>query len=135
MRKLLFFTLTLLMLQSCASFDKSQTNPFPLTENNLSDLDGTYEIVQIDYDSVFKEYKRQVWVWNNFLTDIDRKLLKDTIYIDSSKNYKFGLKVLSPRKIKVIYIENDTVFRERILKAKLKNDGYLYLKKIGRAHV
>jgi len=35
---------------------------------------------------------------------------------------------LSSKRIKIEYIENGKVFRERILKTKLKRDGYLYLR-------
>ena len=44
------------------------------------------------------------------------------------KTYSFDLKVLNPKKLKVSYLENGEIFRERILKTKLKKDGYLYLK-------
>jgi hypothetical protein len=128
MRNLIYFLIAFSLLQSCASFDKDLTNPPPLNEKNLSDLNGVYEIKQIDYDTVFKKFDQQMWTGNNFLKEIDRKLIKDTLHLDSLKSYKFGLKVLNKRNIKISYIENDTVFRERILKAKLKKDGYLYLK-------
>ncbi|MFC0605863.1 hypothetical protein [Winogradskyella pulchriflava] len=128
MRNLIYFLTTLLLFQSCASFDNDLTNPYPLNESNLSELDGIYEIKQVDYDTVFKKFNQQMWTGNNFLEEIDRKLIKDTLHLDSLKNYKFGLKVLNKKKIRISYIENDTIFRERMLKAKLKKDGFLYLK-------
>lgn len=128
MKNLFFYLIIFLLLQSCASFDKDLTNPYPLNERNLSELDGIYEIRQVDYDTVFKKFNRQMWTGNNFLKEIDRKLIKDTLHLDSLKNYKFGLKVLNKKKVRISYIENDTIFRERTLKAKLKKDGFLYLK-------
>ena len=128
MRNLFYYLITFLLLQGCASFDKDLTNPYPLNESNLSELDGVYDIKQIDYDTAFKKFDRQMWTGNNFLPEIDRKLIKDTLHLDSLKNYKFGLKVLNKKRVRISYIENDTVFRERTLNAKLKKDGFLYLK-------
>jgi len=121
-----------ILFQSCASFDKELINPNPLNKDKLSELDGRYGIVHNKFDSIliYKEenYNRQIWNSNNFLTEIDRKLIKDTLEIDTLKTYAFDLKVLSPKRIKIEYIENGKVFRKRILKTKLKRDGYLYLR-------
>ncbi len=124
----LVFLMPLLILQSCASFDKKVINPYPLNKHNVYELNGLYEIVQIDYDSVYKKYSKKMWGWNNFFKEIDRKRIKDTLHLDSLKSYKFELEVLNKNKIKISYIENETVFRERIQKTRLKKDGYLYLK-------
>lgn len=128
MRNLFYYLITFLLFQSCASFDNDLTNPYPLNELNLSELNGIYDIKQINYDTVFKKFDRQLWTRYNFLQEIDRKLIKDTLHLDSLKNYKFGLKVLNKKTIRISYIENDTIFRERTLKAKLKKDGFFYLK-------
>ncbi|WP_452233022.1 hypothetical protein [Lacinutrix sp. MEBiC02595] len=128
MKRIIYFLIPILILQSCATFDKNLTNLSPLKKSNLSELDGLYEIAQIDYDTVFKKFKQQMWTGNNFLEEIDRKLIKDTLHLDSLKTYKFGLKMINEKKIKISYIENNKVFRERILKTRLKKDGYLYLK-------
>ena len=120
------------LFQSCVSFDKALINPNPLNKKKLTELNGRYGIVHNEFDSIYinKEYNynRQIWNSNNFFTEIDRKLIKDTLKIDTLKTYEFDLKVLSPTRIKIDYIENGKVFRERILKTKLKRDGYLYLK-------
>lgn len=99
-----------------------------MTKSNLSDLNGVYSIVQVGYDSINKKYNRSTWVYQNFLKEIDRNLLKDTLQLDSLKYYDFELKVLNESELKIKYLENDQVFRERTLKTKLKKDGYLYLK-------
>lgn len=117
-----------IVFQSCASFDKELINPNPLNKENLSDLNGRYGIVYLESDSIKKRNKNQVWVHKNFLKEIDRKLIKDTLKLDSLKTYAFDLKVLNPKKIQISYIENGIMFKERILKTKLKKDGYLYLK-------
>jgi len=117
-----------IIFQSCASFDKELINPKPLNKKNLNDLNGKYGVVHTKFDSITKQSNRQIWQWNNFLTEIDRKLIKDTLKIDSLKTYAFDLNLISQKKIKVKYLENGEVFRERIIKCKLKKDGYLYLK-------
>ena len=117
-----------ILIHSCASFDKNLTNPNPLNRQNLTDLNGTYGIVQLKFDSISKNYKKQIWTYNNFFKEIDRKLIKDTLKLDSLNKYYFNLKVISPRKIKFEYIENGNIFKERTLKTRLKKDGYLYLK-------
>lgn len=129
----LYIILILVILfQSCASFDKELINPNPLNRENLTELNGRYGIVHNKFDSIYinkeSNYNRQIWNSNNFLTEIDRKLIKDTLEIDTLKTYALDLKVLSPKRIKINYIENGKVFRERILKTKLKSDGYLYLR-------
>ena len=35
---------------------------------------------------------------------------------------------MSPKKIKIEYLENGKIFKERLVKANLKRDGYLYLR-------
>ena len=71
---------------------------------------------------------KQIWQYNNFLTEIDRKLIEDTLKIDSLKTYSFELKIVSPKKIRIGYLENGDIIRERVLRYNLKKDGYLYLK-------
>ena len=70
MRNLFYYLITFLLLQGCASFDKDLTNPYPLNESNLSELDGVYDIKQIDYDTAFKKFDRQMWTGNNFLQEL-----------------------------------------------------------------
>jgi hypothetical protein len=121
-----------ILFQSCASFNKELINPNPLNKEKLTELNGRYGIVHNKFDSIHidKEhnYNHQIWNSNNFFTEIDRKLIKDTLEIDTLKHYSFDLKVLSPKRIKIDYIENGKVFRERIIKTRLKRDGYLYLR-------
>lgn len=113
-----------LIFQSCASFQKDVVNPNFLTENNLDKLNGKYEATNINFDSI----KKKSWEHNNFLREIDRKLLKDTLKLDTLKRYHFKLKCLNRKSIKISYLENDKVFRERTIKGKFKKDGYFYLK-------
>ncbi len=121
---LITIIISTLYFQSCASFKKNLINQNPLTEKTLTDLNGKYGISNSKADSVSNNY----WVYNNFLTEIDRKLLKDTLQFDTLKTYHVELKVLNKKKLKISYLENSIIFRERIIKTKLKSDGYLYLK-------
>lgn len=123
MLKNLFFLFLCVAISSC-SFRRDLINSSPLRENNLHQLNGVYDVRDEDADSVSKRY----WMRNNFLTEIDRKILADTLKIDSLKSYAFKLSILSKKKMQISYIENNRVIRERYIKTKLKKDGYLYLK-------
>lgn len=123
---LLIITSILIFLFQQCSFKKDLTNPQPLNKKNLSEINGHYEIVESDFDSL--QGKRQIWTSNNFLKEIDRKLLKDTLKLDSTKNYYFDLEVIDSKNLRINYIEEDKIIRTRTLKTKLKKDGYLYLK-------
>ncbi|WOI23860.1 hypothetical protein [Nonlabens ulvanivorans] len=121
--------LLVIILQSCATFDKELLNTNPLHKENLSTLNGSYHIISIKDDSLAKKWNSKSSLQrNNFLKEIDRKELKDTLKIDSLKTYSVELEVLNPKQLQINYIENGRVFRERIIKTKLKKDGYLYLK-------
>lgn len=128
MKNLLLAFIIFIIFQSCVSFE-STFNPYKLDKNNLNQLDGIYEIKHASYNSKYDGANSSYTPYSkNFFREIDRNLLRDTIKIDSSKNYKFGLYVLSDKLIKIDYIQDDSVFRSRTLKTKLKKDGYLYLK-------
>ena len=112
--------------QSCATFDKGVANPHHLTSSNISNLDGTYNNDFIGSDSLEGYFTHR----DNFLSEIDRKLFRDTLYLffDSTKTYQFELKVIDASKIRVSYLENNLVMRVRDIEGKLKSDGYFYLK-------
>lgn len=114
-----------LLFQRC-SFKKDLTNPYPLNKQNLVELNGRYEVVDSKFDSL--QGKRQIWMYNNFFREIDRKLLKDTLKLDSSETYSCELEIIDSKNLKINYLKNETIIRTRTLKTKLKKDGYLYLK-------
>ncbi|MBL85666.1 MAG: hypothetical protein CMO82_03285 [Winogradskyella sp.] len=115
------------MFQSCASFDKEFVNPNPLKTQNLHNLEGTYDIANIVFDSIKNEKVSYFNTHANFFKEIDRKLIKDTLGLNNTNDYKFELKVLNPKKIKISYLKNGEIIRERDIKTKLKKDGFLYL--------
>lgn len=127
MKKLMLLTIIIglvLLFQRC-SFKKDLTNPYPLNKQNLSELNGRYGVVESEFDSL--QGKRQIWMYNNFFQEIDRKLLNDTLKLDSNKIYHCELEIIDSKKLKINYLENKKIIRTRILKTKLKKDGYLYL--------
>lgn len=128
MKKILLLLIVVTCLTNCAVYDKNLNNTNPLDKENIHQLNGQYHITEIGIDSVNQVYHSQMWTENNFLKEIDRKLLKDTLQLDSMKKYTVALKIINEKKLKITYLENDIVFRERFLKIKLKKDGYLHLK-------
>lgn len=125
---MLVLVIVALCLSNCAVFDKNLENSNRLDKSDFNKINGQYHITEIGFDSINKVHHSQMWTANNFLREIDRKLLKDTLHLDSMKRYKFELKIITDKKLKVTYYENDVVFRERFIKTKLRKDGYLYLK-------
>jgi len=113
-----------LILQSCASFQKNAINPKLLTEKNITELNGKYNIIDIEADSI----RKKNWASNNFFTELESKIFFKPTKLDTLKTYQFELKVLSKKRIQINYLENDKIFKERIVKGKLKKDGYFYLK-------
>jgi len=126
MKSKLSIILLIILLASCSTFDKNLKNSYPLNSNNLTNLNGKFSIINQNNDSIIKRHN--LLFSNNLISELDRKLLKDTIKIDNINNYKVELTVINKKKIKLSYIKNDKITRERILRAKLKKDGYLYLK-------
>jgi len=111
------------IFQSCATFKSSPNEISTLERSNLELLNGRYEISSSEHLEKFKSFD-----YHNFLREIDRKILKDTLDIDSTKHNQVELNVLNSRRLEVKYLEDDKVIRRRIIKIKLKKDGYLYLK-------
>ncbi|WP_157263920.1 hypothetical protein [Pedobacter sp. Leaf176] len=118
---MLLFTL---VYSGCVTFEKNLINPYPLNAANVKKLNGVYDIKERKPDSVTQKY----WMYNNFLTEIDRKLMADTFKLDSFKRYKFELLVLDGSHLQINYIENEQIIKERILNTSLRKDGYMYLK-------
>ncbi|WP_143273571.1 hypothetical protein [Aquimarina sp. MAR_2010_214] len=118
-----------IFFQNCASFDNSISNPKTLTKNNLADLNGKYEIMYLEFDSISKAYKTKKSIHRNFFTLTDLKSGKERIKLDNLKSYHFELNTISPKKTRITYLENGKIFQEVVVKTELKKDGYLYLKK------
>lgn len=121
-RVLIMFTI---ILQSCVSFKEGLKNPNPVSEIFIKSLNGTYQAWDLDR----RNWKpMELWKYDDFFDEIDRKLLKDTSAWDTTSTRNFQLEAINRNKIQVTYIKNDTVVRTRIIRTNLKKDGYLYLK-------
>ncbi len=125
--RLLFSLSVMIGMASCASYDKSVENPSFLNKTNYKKLNGTYQ-ANTKKDS-FRFSTGDWYVYDyNFLHEIDRKLWKDTLGLDTVSEYSFRLEARSQKSLRVLYLKNDSVFRERNLKTRLTNKGYIQLK-------
>ena len=100
-----------------------------MTKNNLSELNGKYEIMFLEFDSISNTYKSKESIHRNFITETNLKSEKKAIELDRLKKYHFELKAISSKKIRITYLENGKILQEKVVKTELKKDGYLYLKK------
>lgn len=126
--RLLFLVTSFGTLSSCATFSKTVENPTRLHRDNFELVNGTCSISSTQSDSIEKATGYKHWYHHNFLEEIDRKLIKDTLVIDTTSTYAVRLQMKNPKVLKIDYIVNDKVFRERSLKAKITKDGYVKLK-------
>lgn len=129
-KKSTFYLMIILMfiLQSCVSYDNTMTNPRILSNENLNELNGRYGIVAVKIDGDSFSRINDNWTEDNFFTENNRGYLKRNMQLDSLKSYSFELKILSSKSLQISYIEDDKILCERIIKTKLKKDGYLYLR-------
>ncbi len=124
MRVYILLSSVFFLFYGCLSFKEVDSQKNNLDITNIKKLNGNYEIVQISNDSIYKKQR----IYSNLFQQLDRKLIKDTLHIDSLKTYSLKIDILNEKKMKLLYLENDTIFRERVIKTKLKKDGFLYLK-------
>lgn len=118
----------LLSFSSCAGFKNKFENPTFLTKENVYLLNGVYNADNVISDSKEDSLKPTLIYHHNFLQEIDRKLLDDTLNFKPNKVYSFGLEMLSPKTLKISYLEDGRIYRTRTIKAKITKDGYLKLK-------
>lgn len=117
-----------IVLQSCVTFKEGLKNSNPINEDFIKSINGTYQVWDLDKNNWKLLKPTDVWIYNDFFHEIDRKLLKDTLPDDKTITRKFQLEVINKNKLRINYIKDDQVIRTRIIKTKLENDGYLYLK-------
>ncbi|WP_432412783.1 hypothetical protein [Rasiella sp. SM2506] len=98
-----------------------------MNPTNVGLLNGKYTVESIP-DSI-KDSNGEWSVYSrNFLNEIDRKLIKDTLVFDTISEYSFRLEMKNSKSIQIEYLKDNAVFRSRTLKAKITKDGYLKLK-------
>ncbi|RZS90618.1 hypothetical protein [Aquimarina brevivitae] len=120
----LLIVVSSLLIQGCASFPKNRSNPYILNEKRLNVLNGVYKAIHSEADTIGKIH----WSYISFFNEIDRKIFNPSIKLDTLKKYTFELEVLNTKRIKICYLENDDKIGEEVIKGKVKNDGYFYLK-------
>ncbi|WP_196894355.1 hypothetical protein [Aureivirga marina] len=105
MKKLIIILLPFLFL-SCGIFKEEYDSHLKLTENNIENLNGT------------------------FYTDaIDEKINRiKHPNLDAKKELNFEIKILNHKKIKLNFLDENTIVKSQVLKYKLKKNGFLYLK-------
>lgn len=124
--KIIIVLILSFLIQNCASFDEKLINPNPRNQKNLNELNGKYTIVAKN-DSL-NSTNQQSWIYSNFLSEIDRRVVFNVPELDSTITYYFNLKILNEKKLRIDFLNQNQVFRSETLKYKLKNNGYLYLK-------
>lgn len=118
---IIIFILTLLSI-SCAPFSKTSKTLSQLQEVNT--INGSYSIYPIvdtaqsifpynAFELFYREYGRGI---------------KDTLKLDSSKNYQISIRIIDEQYLRVDHLENSKLLRTLKLKYYSKQDGYLYLK-------
>ena len=126
MNKILSIIILTILCTGCVTFDKTLQNSNPLNIENVREINGKYAIVAKN-DSL-NNYNQSNWINNNFLSEIDRKVVFNIPKLDSTKIYFFDLEILNDKKISINFLENEQIIRNETLRYKLENDGYLYLK-------
>jgi len=97
-----------IFLGSCATF-KPATEIKYLPNSTLENINGKFDGESLIYS-------------------LDRKLLFNTLILDTLKFYKVELNLLSPKRLEAIYYADDIIFDIKSFKVKSKNDDFLYLK-------
>lgn len=125
--RLLFILVVIVISSSCAPFQHTVENPTRLQKQTIAKLNGTYHFRSQFIDSLHGEGRG--WRYNqNFFNELDRKLLKDTLVLDSTGQYAFQLTMENSKRMQVNFIKDDTIFCKRSFKTKLTKDGYIKLK-------
>ncbi|WP_370479056.1 hypothetical protein [Tamlana flava] len=131
---LLSCTILLNLVMSCACFPKKQ---FPETShinaNNINLLEGTYAMKNCfpeDSDGIIdmgldNDESNQ---YPTFFHEVHNGLLVKPLKINSKKNYTFSLKISSPKRIEIEYLEDDLIVRKKNIRYTLKEDGFVYIK-------
>lgn len=131
--KIFLFVLIISSIVSCANFPKAIVNPYIINEENINSVNGKYYFKELNRSSLtdstsFSYSKTDIGFTHTFFDEIDSRLFTKPIEIDSSESYSFELKVLNSKRIELNYLENEKTIRHHIIKYKIKDDGYLYIK-------
>jgi len=132
-----FYTLigslmSLILATSCVSFPKRVPSS-PINKTSLSNLNGTYSLKHnhaastTDSTSMWYLSEDELSPNYTFFDELNNGVFVKSMNIDTSKQYKFTLKILNSKKMQLDYIENDSIIRGNRIRYKLKKDGFVYL--------
>jgi len=138
MKRHSFYTLIgslmiLILTTSCASFPKRVLTS-PIDKTNLSHLNGTYSLKHnhasstTDSTSMWNLSEAELSSNYTFFDELNNGVFVKSMKIDTSKQYKFTLKILNSKKMQSDYFENDSIIRSNRIRYKLKKDGFVYLR-------
>lgn len=111
-------------LCSCASFPKDPASPKSNTGDLATQLNGTYLINPIETESVSPSFR-----YDNLYSRVNRKhKTRDTLVMRELDGSHFELELKDEKELIVKFYKNDELFETYQLKARLKDDGYLYVR-------
>ncbi len=117
----------------CACFPKKQETTQYLNKGNINALNGTYGIKPIyasqTVDSTSMWYsERNLTSYSTLFKELDSRIIQKEIDIEEGKMYGMGLEILNEKIIKLKFIKEDSIVKQKRIGYRLKDDGYLYLK-------
>ena len=124
--------MTLIFVTSCASFPKRVPTSH-IDKTNISNLNGTYSLKHnhagstTDSTSIWNLSEAELSPNYTFFDELNNGVFVKSMNIDTSKQYKFTLKIMNSRKMQLDYLENDSIIRSNRIRYKLKEDGFVYL--------
>ncbi|MCR8669204.1 hypothetical protein NO995_16070 [Aestuariibaculum sp. M13] len=138
LNRLYFYLLLMVIVFGCASFPKKKTPVSNLNSENISNLNGRYELIEkysggtkdtsTIWKSAFNFSSADRGHYPTFFDEINFQVFKENeLKVDSLKTYSFTLKLIDSKNLKIDYYENDSLFFGNTIKYKFKNDGYIYL--------
>ena len=130
--KLIIFLVPFCLVLGCASFPKNMPSTY-LNASNINDINGKYAIKEFysgpttDTTSSWNFSDSDLRFYPTLFDELDNRFLKKAIVIDNEKRYCLGLEILNSKKIKLNFIKEDHIFKQKTIRYKLKDDGYIYL--------
>jgi len=117
------------IMHSCATFSSEFQNGGNLNITNINSINGKYEIVPIQVDTTKRRFISGRLNYN-LIQEFERNPFSAVYvnYDEDSTNYIVEFEIKNSKDIEIKFLNNDQVYNSKILKYKLKKDGFLYLK-------
>ena len=129
-RKVAFFSLLLLLIQGCVTFEKASASDLKLNSGNIKKIEGRFEAIPFRVDTTkfsFNQYLLAEDVFDLYFKDPFKERV-DTISGVNGDRF-IEIKVMDKSKINLIFFKNEQVVFSKIMKYKLQKDGHIYLSK------